>query len=218
MKNSLLFISIVLFVVFAPQGVFALDAGDAPLRIDLVISQVNTQRAANNLPAFEQNEALMRAAQLKAEDIARQGVLEHTPVSPKGLWWPLERVGYVYESAGENLSEGIEDSKLLVSYWMDSPEHRVNILNSNYSQIGVGIATGIFSGETVSFVVEYTAKPKLVTNQNQPVTNTASSVRSITPAVTNISASDLEVRKNLLKQLITLLTQYLNLLMAQQKP
>lgn len=211
MRNHIFFFIVSIFILCVPHGVFALEVAEVPLQTGSIIDGINMERKAHNLPLFEQNEALMRAAQLKAADIAKRGVLEHTKVSADGLWWPLVQAGYQYESAGENLSEGIEDPKLLVSDWMDSPEHRVNILNAQYMQIGVGIATGMFDGELVSYVVEYTAKPKPI------ITQTKVETRSIASAGTNSSVLDLEARKAVLKQLIALLTEYLNLLIAQQK-
>ncbi len=182
------FCALSLIIISIPQSVFGVQL----LTSSSIVAGVNSARIAHNLPAFVQNEALMLAAQQKVDDIAKRGVMLHTKVSADGMWWPLESVGYRYESAGENLAEGIENTDELVSGWMSSPQHRVNILNSTYTDIGVALAKGIYNGETVTFVVEYTAKPKKLVQ------------RTVSTATVN--------EAEIIRQLIALLTEYASLL------
>jgi uncharacterized protein YkwD len=49
-------------------------------------------------------------------------------------------VGYKYSWLGENIAFNYPDDNSVMIAWMNSPEHRANILNPNFTQIGVGIA------------------------------------------------------------------------------
>lgn len=124
-----------------------------------LISLTNDNREANNEPALKENPLLSRAAQLKAEDMAKNGYFSH--VSPSGLtpWVWLKNVGYEYSYAGENLAMNFSDSADVVSAWMKSPTHKRNIINGNYKEIGIGVAEGIYNGNRTTFVVQFFASP-----------------------------------------------------------
>ena len=49
-------------------------------------------------------------------------------------------VGYPYAWLGENIAFNYPDAPSVVNAWMNSPEHRANILNPNYTDIGVSFA------------------------------------------------------------------------------
>lgn len=46
--------------------------------------------------------------------------------------------GVNYKSAGENIAQGQQDPQEVVKAWMNSEGHRKNILNKNFTHIGVG--------------------------------------------------------------------------------
>ncbi len=171
----------------------------SPLSASDIIAQVNNERVLHGLPVFKQSISLSEAANLKVKNIASRGVLEHTQAPQGTLWWPLQSAGYSYEAAGENLSEGIEDVNQLVFLWMNSSKHRINILNPEYSEIGVAVTQGVYKGEKVSFVVEYTAKPKKLMSESK--------VLGVSTTVDN--------RAEIIRQLVVLLKQYVILLGPQ---
>ncbi|MDQ5954252.1 MAG: hypothetical protein QG583_180 [Patescibacteria group bacterium] len=146
----------------------------------------NKEREEINLPALTSNELLNRAAQMKAEDMASRGYFAHT--SPDGLtpWYWLGQVGYNYKSAGENLAVNFFESKDVSDAWMDSPTHKANIVKPNYTEIGIGVANGVYEGRHTVFVAQffgtpfaYTSKP--VETTPTPKTTTAPIVKT-TPA------------------------------------
>jgi uncharacterized protein YkwD len=47
-------------------------------------------------------------------------------------------MGIRYRKAGENLAAGFHDARSAVTAWMDSPGHRANILNNEYTHMGAG--------------------------------------------------------------------------------
>lgn len=145
----------------------------------VVISLTNKDREANDLPTLSVNETLMRAAKLKAEDMASKGYFAHT--SPEGLspWHWFSQAGYSFIYAGENLAINYDESDAVQAAWLDSPTHRANIMNENFTEMGVATTTGIYNGVPTTFVVEMfgmPATPRVAAAKPSPV--------AATPAVT----------------------------------
>jgi hypothetical protein len=63
-------------------------------------------------------------------------------VTPDGKqpWSFVDTAGYQYEAAGENLAYGFGTSDQVMAAWMHSTEHRANILNANYQDVGFATA------------------------------------------------------------------------------
>ena len=53
----------------------------------------------------------------------------------------LKTFGISYRTAGENIAKGQKTAQSVMNGWMGSSGHRANILNSSYSEIGVGYAS-----------------------------------------------------------------------------
>ncbi len=124
-----------------------------------VFSLTNDQRIERNLPALERNALLDEAAQMKAQDMAGKGYYAH--VSPDGvtpMHW-VEKAGYRYLIIGENLVVNRTDAEQVVDAFMGSPGHRANILRSDFTEIGVGVANGTYKGKEATFAVQIFATP-----------------------------------------------------------
>lgn len=50
----------------------------------------------------------------------------------------MKQFGISFTAAGENIAYGQPTAQAVMDAWMNSPGHRANILNSSYTQIGVG--------------------------------------------------------------------------------
>jgi hypothetical protein len=98
---------------------------------------------------------------MKAEDMAAKGYFAHE--SPEGLtpWYWFKEAGYQYAYAGENLAVHFTDSTAVVDAWLKSPAHRANVMNGNYTEIGIGTAKGTFEGVDTVFVVQLFGTPAL---------------------------------------------------------
>jgi hypothetical protein len=123
----------------------------------------NQERQSQNLPVLTVNPLLTQAAQMKANDMATNSYFAHT--SPRGLtpWYWLEQVGYNYQYAGENLAINFTDSQDVTNAWMASPTHKANIVKENYTEVGTGVATGMYQGQEAVFVVQDYANPLPIT-------------------------------------------------------
>lgn len=130
-----------------------------------IVDITNQERLTNNLNFLKTNALLTQAAQLKAEDMAQKGYFAHT--SPQGLtpWFWLGKTGYQFNFAGENLAINFLDSQDVTNAWMNSPSHRANILNNNFTEIGVGTAKGEYQGQETTFIVQFFGRPTQVLAQ-----------------------------------------------------
>jgi Uncharacterized protein with SCP/PR1 domains len=123
-------------------------------------SLTNQERQSNNLTVLRENVLLNEAARLKAEDMASKGYFAHTSPEGKTPWYWLDTVGYEYSYAGENLAINFSDSEDVTQAWMNSPTHRANIVKSSYTEVGTGIATGMYEGRDTVFVAQVYANPR----------------------------------------------------------
>jgi hypothetical protein len=119
----------------------------------------NVERKSQNLSVLAVSPILNEAARMKAEDMAMLGYFAHTSPAGKTPWYWIEKVGYRYQYAGENLAINFSDSKDVTNAWMNSPTHRANIIKENYTEIGTGVATGIYEGRETVFVAQVYANP-----------------------------------------------------------
>ena len=119
----------------------------------------NEERAQNNVGPLVQNDLLTQAAQLKAEDMATHEYFAHTSPDGKTPWYWFNQVGYSYSSAGENLAVNFFESDDVARAWMNSPTHRANIVKENYTEIGIGVASGTYEGKSTVFVAQLFGTP-----------------------------------------------------------
>jgi hypothetical protein len=128
----------------------------------VIVDLTNEERMGGSLTTLKRNTLLDTAAQMKAEDMVRNGYFAH--YSPEGLspWYWFQKAGYIYAEAGENLAVHFTDSEEVVDAWMESPGHRANIINKNYTEIGVGSARGEYNGVPTIFVVQLFGTQSLV--------------------------------------------------------
>jgi len=119
----------------------------------------NDERQAQNLPTLTVSPLLNEAAQMKANDMATNSYFAHTGPDGKTPWYWLQQAGYNYQYAGENLAINFSDSKDVTDAWMASPEHKANIVKGNYTEIGTGVASGMYQGYQTVFVVQDYANP-----------------------------------------------------------
>ena len=152
------FLLIVKVLFFSWICYFPRTANFADITSVELITMANQDRIANGLEPLSLNPQLVEAAQKKALDMLNQNYFAHT--SPIGInpWYWLEKVGYKYSAAGENLAKDFVESEYVHDAWMDSSSHKANILNSKYQDIGVAVVEGDMNGKKTIVVVEFFGK------------------------------------------------------------
>lgn len=127
-----------------------------------VIAQTNDQRAENgSLPSLTENPTLDDIATLRIDDLFQYQYFAHVNSSTgESALTVASSVGYLYLALGENLALGLYDGDAgVVAAWMASPGHRANILNSQYTQIGVAVREGMFQGQETWIAVQVFGRP-----------------------------------------------------------
>lgn len=96
---------------------------------------INQNRANAGLAPLTWNTAAAAAARTRANEIVSQ--FSHTrPGGSSGLT-ALSESGTSFIRAGENLAAGQDTAGEAVNSWMNSPDHRANILKPEFTQTGI---------------------------------------------------------------------------------
>ncbi len=132
-----------------------------------IYSLTNVERQSAGVPALSLNSRLSTAAENKAKDMFANDYWAH--VSPTGVepWSFITNAGYSYTAAAENLAKDFLTSSGVITGWMDSSEHRDNMLNPAYKDVGFAVMNGSLLGSQTTLVVAMYAAP--ATAAKQPV-------------------------------------------------
>lgn len=101
-----------------------------------VVTLVNEERAAYGLSPLTLSSDITNAANVRALEI--QSSFSHTRPDGRNFYTALTDKKISYKTAGENIAWGQNTPEEVVTAWMNSTGHRANILNENYTTIGVG--------------------------------------------------------------------------------
>jgi uncharacterized protein YkwD len=106
-----------------------------------ILTLVNQQRAAAGCHPLTASSSLDRLAQNFSDDMAARGFFDHTDPDGHTPWDRAKALG-ITNLGGENIARGQADAQAVMTAWMNSPGHRANILNCDYTTLGVGIHFG----------------------------------------------------------------------------
>ncbi len=168
------------------------------ISVDSLLDQTNEARKQAGQSELALNEKLVKAAELKAQDMFANQYWAHS--SPSGVepWQWLKDVDYEYAAAGENLAKNFTSSSAIVTAWLDSPTHKANVLSQDYNEVGFAVLEGDLEDKPTSVVVALYGLPvqnAIAGEQNQQtfvlaempassgiLTQLGVAVQSITPA------------------------------------
>jgi uncharacterized protein YkwD len=119
----------------------------------LIFNLTNEERKKEGLEVLELDERLKFAARQHSNDMLKKNYLSHNSTDEMNKT-PLQRIynsGLPLLFIGENVAENVGSAvpfllkenpdslaKLVMKGWMESPFHRKNILNSDFTHLGVG--------------------------------------------------------------------------------
>lgn len=144
-----------------PPGTAVFPQLDVNEAARLIVEGINSARAQNNLVLLRTDVTLTRIAGTRSGDMIARDYFSH--YDPQTGQEPLLRLiqanKYAYQYAGENIAEIKNDvgwvpplltvaarytaadlADQFVKGWLNSPEHRANILNLHYHRTGVAVA------------------------------------------------------------------------------
>lgn len=105
------------------------------------LAQINSFRAGNGVGPLRICPNLMTSAQNHAGDMAARNYFSHT--TPEGVTFDQRITGAGYtgwSTVGENIASGQPSVTAVMTAWIASPGHRANLVDSAYTDVGLGLA------------------------------------------------------------------------------
>lgn len=99
---------------------------------------VNQERAKVGLLALKVDNQLAKTAHLKSQDMHDKKYFDHTSTTYGSPFDMMKKFGITYKTAGENIAYGQKTPAEVMNAWMNSLGHKANILNKNFTHIGIG--------------------------------------------------------------------------------
>jgi uncharacterized protein YkwD len=153
-----------LFVIPLLAALFLAPAGVAATRLDTaLVREVNAVRAEHGLKPLAISTKLSTPAAQHTREMGMNGYFEHDSLNATPFWQRIERWypsrGCRLWAVGENLLWSDENltASDAVDMWMQSPDHRANLLSPRWHDIGISAihfdaAPGDYDGESVTIV------------------------------------------------------------------
>jgi uncharacterized protein YkwD len=98
---------------------------------------LNNYRAAHGLQPLTHHVKLGAAAASHAQDMATNNFTGHIGSNGSAPAERIEREGYHYVWAGENVFWGSPDASVAFEWWKNSPKHNENMLWSHFTETGI---------------------------------------------------------------------------------
>lgn len=106
---------------------------------DRILELVNSERSSRGLNPLTRNSKLDTAATVHADDMSANGFFSHTGSDGSSVSERAAAAGYAWTGIAENIGQGDLTPQAMMNLWMNSDGHRTNILNTTYTELGVGI-------------------------------------------------------------------------------
>jgi uncharacterized protein YkwD len=85
------------------------------------------------------NCTLEQAAQGHSTSMAENDFFSHTGLDDSSPGDRISAAGYTWRTYGENIAAGFTDEESVMIGWLESPGHCANIMNANFTELGVAI-------------------------------------------------------------------------------
>jgi uncharacterized protein YkwD len=108
-------------------------------------TEVNQQREAEHLAPLVRSPELLPVARRYSRQMAEERFFSHTDPQGRTAGNRVREAGIKFSMVGENLSQAdgyLDPVPDVVESWMRSPNHRLNILNSEFQYAAVGVWIG----------------------------------------------------------------------------
>ncbi|MFS0905976.1 CAP domain-containing protein [Priestia aryabhattai] len=117
-----------------------------------VVDLVNQEREKQGLKPLTLNKKLSDVARTKSKDMMEKGYFDHNSPTYGSPFDMMKQFGIEYTTAGENIAKGQQSPEEVMNAWMNSDGHRKNILNPDFTEIGVGYVKGDTTYWTQQFI------------------------------------------------------------------
>lgn len=103
-----------------------------------VVDLTNEEREKRGLSPLKADTELSEVAHEKSRDMSANNYFSHDSPNYGSPFDMMKTYGVSYQTAGENIARGQQSPEEVVDGWMNSEGHRENILNEDFTNIGVG--------------------------------------------------------------------------------
>ncbi len=90
-------------------------------------------------PPLTMDAALRCAARVHSQDMGDRSFFDHDTPEGEDPFQRMERAGYQFSTAGENIAAGQTSPQMVMEGWLASPGHCSNIMNASFTEFGVGV-------------------------------------------------------------------------------
>lgn len=128
-----------------------------------IFNAINKERGKMGLSILKQNKQLMLSASAKNEDMLTNQYFAHdSPIdNKKNFAYFISQYKYNFIRVSENLAMGdFSSTSEVVNAWMNSSNHRSNILFQHYLETGISVKTGLMNGKKVILIVQHFGIPQ----------------------------------------------------------
>lgn len=119
-----------------------------------LLAQMNAQRATAGAPPLEMMSEINALADIKVQDMYARGELSHESPTLGDFGDQLYNAGISCRGWGENIAWGQKSVSEVMESWMNSPGHRMNILDPDYTHVGLAYYGGFW-------VQQFVANPRI---------------------------------------------------------
>jgi len=114
---------------------------------ELVLKLINSYRTSDcncgtagnfaSTTPVKWNDTLELAAKIHATDMYVNHFFNHTGSDGSSMSDRIKRLGYNWKTCGENIGKGYINEEQVVKGWINSPGHCSNIMNPDFTEIGM---------------------------------------------------------------------------------
>ncbi|NJL45991.1 MAG: CAP domain-containing protein [Leptolyngbyaceae cyanobacterium SM2_3_12] len=112
----------------------------SPNVLEDLLTRINAERQRVGAPPLRINPQLTTAAQRHAQDMAQNRQISHNGSDGSTMQSRIEDARYPWTTIGENVAMGQATPAAVMTSWMNSPGHRQNILNPDFTELGLSYA------------------------------------------------------------------------------
>jgi hypothetical protein len=102
----------------------------------------DTEGEFGSAGALTMNGLLTCSARLHSLDMYERGYFAHESPDGTDPGTRIDATGYLWSTYGENIAQGYTSPQQVVEGWLDSDGHCSNIMNENFTELGVGYYPG----------------------------------------------------------------------------
>lgn len=136
------------------------------MTINGLLHDTNSARISNGVAGLNLNDKLDAAAQAQADDMAARDYWSHYTPDGNPPWVFVTAQGYTYQKLGQNLATGFSDEQSTINGWLASPEHRANLLDPDFKDVGFGFSNNpnytAAGGGPMTIIVAFYGDPQVL--------------------------------------------------------